>query len=152
MSTSWGRAKNLGFIQKAAGILLIVFAVFTMQAGLALTNFAKTSPQPSQLSSQTSKAGETAGGLAQEEQVVSMKITNAGFEPNVLKIKKNIPVKWEINGDQATGCTNKIVVPSMNIAKNIAAGENVIKFAPRDSGVISFSCGMGMVRGKFIVQ
>ena len=81
-----------------------------------------------------------------------MSVTSRGFEPSSLKIKKNVPVKWVVKGDEVSGCTNKIVIPSLNIAKNIKTGENIISFVPADAGEIPFSCGMGMVRGKFIVE
>ena len=85
-------------------------------------------------------------------QVVEMHITYDGFKPNVFNVKKDIPVKWIIYGDQISSCTNKIIVPSLNISKSIAAGENVINFTPNTSGTIDFSCWMGMVRGKFVVN
>ena len=81
-----------------------------------------------------------------------MSVTNRGFEPSALKIKGNVPVSWVVMGDQVSGCTNKIIIPSLDIAKNINSGENIISFMPTDTREIPFSCGMGMVRGKFIVE
>jgi len=85
-------------------------------------------------------------------QTVEMHITYEGFKPNVFNIKKGIPVKWIIYGDQISSCTNKIIVPSLNISKSVVSGENVVNFTPSNSGTIDFSCWMGMVRGKFIVE
>jgi plastocyanin domain-containing protein len=81
-----------------------------------------------------------------------MKITSRGFEPNTFKIKSGIPVKWVVQGDQVTACTNKIIIPSLNISKNIRPGENIINFTPTKKGDLPFSCWMGMVRGKFVVE
>lgn len=89
---------------------------------------------------------------SQKEQVVEMHITYEGFKPDVFKIKSGVPVKWIIYGDQVTSCTNRIIVPSLNISKPIVQGENVIYFTPAKAGVIDFSCWMGMVKGKFIVE
>ena len=86
------------------------------------------------------------------EQVVEMHITYEGFKPSTLTIKNGIPVKWIIYGDQVSSCTNKIIVPSLNISKSIVAGENIINFTPKTTGTIDFSCWMGMVRGKFMVN
>lgn len=85
------------------------------------------------------------------EQVVEMHITYEGFKPSALTIKNGIPVKWIIYGDQVSSCTNKIIVPSLNISKSIVAGENIINFTPKTTGTIDFSCWMGMVRGKFVI-
>jgi len=87
-----------------------------------------------------------------EEQLVEMHITYAGFEPSTIKIKKGIPVKWVIYGDQVSSCTNKIIVPALNISKSIVSGTNIVNFTSQTSGTIDFSCWMGMVRGKFIVE
>jgi regulator of replication initiation timing len=86
------------------------------------------------------------------EQVVEMHITYEGFKPSTLTIKNGIPVKWIIYGDQVSSCTNKIIVPSLNISKSIVAGENIINFTPKTTGTIDFSCWMGMVKGKFMVN
>jgi len=90
--------------------------------------------------------------LPVQEQIAETKLTYNGFEPAVLKIKKGVPVKFIIKGEQVSGCTNRIIIPAFNITKNISYGENVIKFTPTKTGTIDFSCWMGMVRGKFIVE
>ena len=41
-------------------------------------------------------------------------------------------------------------MPSLNIQRTLAPGENVIEFTPKDKD-INFSCGMGMIRGVFKV-
>ena len=88
----------------------------------------------------------------QGEQIVEMNVTSSGFEPSVFKIKPGVPVRWVINGVNVSGCTSTIIIPSFNISKNLKYGENVVQFTPQKSGEIAFSCGMGMVRGKFIVE
>lgn len=145
ISTSWGKMKKAGVFQKAVGMLILIFAIFTFNSGLALTGKQKTGAN---VGPQKNPSAE----VAPAEQVVEMKITSRGFEPNILRVKNNVPVRFVVNGDEATGCTSKIVIPSLNVAKNITAGENIITFVPRGKGNVSFSCWMGMVRGKFIVQ
>ena len=77
---------------------------------------------------------------------------SSGFSLSTLHLKKGIPVRWKIYGDQVSSCTNKIIVPSLNISKKISNGENVVEFIPDTVGEIPFSCWMGMTRGKFIVE
>ena len=38
-----------------------------------------------------------------------------------------------------------------NIDKQLSQGLNVIEFTPTKTGAITFTCGMGMLRGSFIV-
>lgn len=148
VSASWGRAKNLNFIQKAAGILVLAFAVFTLQSGLALRGV-KTSVVSSAAEKNTQNSNQD---TTENFQTVEMHVTNQGFEPNVLTLKAGTPVRWRILGDQVSGCTSTIIISSFNISKSIRSGENIVQFMPRDKGTINFSCGMGMVRGKFVVE
>lgn len=147
ITTSWAKGRGVVVFQKVAGIIIILFAIYTLNSGLALRGannnvFQKQIPAPTKL--EENKNGD--------EQVIRMKITSQGFAPNTLKIKKGVPVKWIIDGNQVSSCTNKIIVPSLNISKNISKGENVVTFTPDKVGEIPFSCWMGMVRGKFIVE
>lgn len=151
ITASWTRSSRMLVFQKVAGILVVLFAIFTLQSGLALrgvgtnvisTNDVKKTEQKNDI------GPETKG----EQQVVEMHVTNVGFNPATLKIKKDVPVKWIIKGDKITGCTNKIIVPDLDISKPLKTGDNIVEFTPTEAGVIPFSCWMGMVTGKFIVE
>jgi uncharacterized protein len=160
ITASWARNRKMIVFQKVAGMLVIVFAVFTFNSALALsgvkTNVISTKDSSSKSASNNiSQKIDNQNQISNDQtnyQTVNMKITSSGFEPGVLKIKSGVPVKFVINGDQATGCTSQIIIPSLNISKNIRSGENIITFTPIQKGDLNFSCGMGMVRGKFIVE
>jgi plastocyanin domain-containing protein len=81
-----------------------------------------------------------------------MAVTYYGYEPNVLNIKKGIPVRWVIDVQQLSGCNSQILMPDYNITKNLKLGQNIIEFTPTKSGEIKFSCSMRMIWGKFIVE
>jgi plastocyanin domain-containing protein len=71
----------------------------------------------------------------------------------VLRLKAGVPVEWVIYGDQVTGCTNRIIVPSLNISQPVTQGRTqTVTFTPTKKGEIRFSCWMGMVRGAFQVE
>ena len=151
-TASWANSKKISFVNKAAGILVILFAIFMFNSGLALKGV-RTNVISGTTNGEQSVAKKNSNRIfIQNEQIVRMSVTNRGFEPSALKIKGNVPVSWVVMGDQVSGCTNKIIIPSLDIAKNINSGENIISFMPTDTREIPFSCGMGMVRGKFIVE
>jgi len=149
ITASWTKNRGFAVFQKVAGVLIIFFAVYTFNSGLALKGV-KTNVVSSKNNQEVEVQNQPAPQLS--EQVVTMNVTASGFEPSVFTVKQNIPVKWIINGVNVTGCTSTIIVPSHNISKNLKAGENIIQFTPRGKSVTNFSCGMGMVRGKFIVE
>jgi uncharacterized protein len=147
ITASWTKNKGIGLFKKVAGILVLFFAIYTLNSGMALLGV-----KSNVLSSDKKQEEKVTVPATTQEQTVEMHITSSGFQPSVLKIKKGVPVRWVIKGDQVTSCTNKIIVPSLNITKSISFGENVVAFTPTASGEIPFSCWMGMVRGKFVVE
>ena len=87
-----------------------------------------------------------------EFQTVKMSVTRYGYQPDIIYLKKGIPVRWVIDGSGISGCTNAIQIPSLGIKKNLIRGENIIEFTPTQAGELPFSCWMQMVWGKFIVE
>ncbi len=138
-------------ILKFSGVLVIVLGLIMSNRGLSLSglnvvsSIASLLPGTSQ-SLAASGSNSTKAVLKDGVQVVNMTADGNGYTPNVLYVKKNIPVKWIIDGKQITSCNNAIVVPSLNIKKQLDNGENIIEFTPNDKD-INFSCWMGMING-----
>lgn len=152
---SWANSKKITFVNKAAGILVILFAIFTLNSSLAVRGMKNNNLAPAGDKTLVEKNVDTEKNNSESNKVVQkieMKITSRGFEPSVLRVKNNIPVQFIVNGDGATGCANKIVIPDYGIEKDIKKGENIIGFTPKKVGPIAYSCWMGMVRGKIIVE
>ena len=84
-------------------------------------------------------------------QVVNSRFYSRKYEPIV--VKRNIPVKWNIQIDAGdlNGCNNAIVIPRLGIEKRLRPGDNLIEFTAPESGDISYSCWMGMIRIKIKV-
>jgi sulfite exporter TauE/SafE len=156
VTTSWTRDKNWGIFKKVAGIMVLTFAIYTLNSGLAIQgimgNIFSSQKESETTSSDEKKIQNNSQSGNTNEQMIEMHVTTRGFEPSTIKIKKNVPVRWVIKGDSITGCTNKIIIPSLNIEKSLKSGDNIVTFTPDKSGEIPFSCWMGMVRGKFLVE
>jgi len=148
VTASWTRSSKMIIFQKVAGMLVVLFAFFTLQSGLALRG-----ADVSVLSTKDAENEKVEDvQIKKDQQIVEMRVTNSGFSPSTLRIKKDVPVKWIVKGDQLSGCTNKIIVPSLKISKSLRAGDNIIEFTPTEAGTIPFSCWMGMVKGRFVVE
>lgn len=75
-------------------------------------------------------------------------ITNSGYEPNYIRVKKGQPVNLTLKNDGAYSCASAFRIPSLGISKNIRPNETqIIAFTPQEIGKIPFSCSMGMHRG-----
>jgi len=141
------KGSQIAKLMKYSGLVVIMLGVMMFNRGL--TNFGAGFGGIFQHNS--SKTEYLVTGDVKEYQTVNMDLTYSGYSPNVLYIKKNIPVRWVINVKQISGCTNEILMPDYNIRKKLALGENVIEFTPQKTGEIKFSCSMQMVWGKFII-
>lgn len=128
---------------KAMGLLILLFGFYTLSSGLAIFGF------------NFGFWGTRNIGVTSQEQniqIINMKVGLSGYEPNIFYLKKDIPVRWVIDGQAASGCTSELIVPALDIAQNVQDQQSVIEFTPTETGKIAFSCGMGMARGQFIVE
>ena len=149
--TSMISAKATHNILKASGAIVIVLGLIMVNRGIALTG---TGFDAKSLVTSVS-ASSTAGSNIEMEgdyQIIKMDVTRYGWEPDKFVLKKDVPVKWIINGKEINGCNNAIVVPKLGLDFDIKPGEQVIEFTPTEEGIISWSCWMGMIPGTFIVN
>ena len=76
-----------------------------------------------------------------------------GYSPDVIVVKKNLPVRINFYRDETAECSDTIVFGDFNIRKPLPAFKTTpIEFTPEKSGEYTFTCGMGMMRGKLIVE
>lgn len=141
-SSGFKNAKAIAF-KKAMGFVVIVFALYTASAGFAMAGidvsfFDKTIEEQTVVQ----------GGV----QTVVMNVDRYGYNPNTIRVKSGIPVRWVINAQELNGCSGEIIMPAINLRKQLVQGENIVEFTPTGQGTIPFSCWMGMIRGKFIVE
>lgn len=84
---------------------------------------------------------------------IKITVSKNGFEPSEIKIEKDKPVKLAFYRADTENCGGEVVFAKLNISKKLPVGETVlVEFTPTDSGEISFSCGMNMMKGKVLVQ
>jgi sulfite exporter TauE/SafE/copper chaperone CopZ len=143
---------------KFSGALIVVLGLVTANRGLALTGV-NLNPL-NNLDSYVSSSGDSVEDLDEgygiatiEDGVQTVKITAdySGYTPSLVYIQKGIPTKFIIDGKQLSGCNNAIVIPSLNVEKELQEGENVVEFTPSDATSIDYSCWMGMIRGNIEV-
>ncbi len=141
--------KDLAYA-KVMAVVLIFFALFNLNTGLALQGLSL--PFPSFQVAATGGANETSGlNIQNGKQVIEMEVNNSGYNPRAFTVKKGVPVEWRINATALNGCNSSLIVPSLGIQKIFNQGLNIINFTPTQVGRVNFSCGMGMIRGYFEV-
>lgn len=86
--------------------------------------------------------------------LVKMEVTTQGYTPNVIRVKKGVPVELEIkNPLDSSNCISTFMIPDFNINNvNLKTGITKLTFTPDKSGEYMFSCGMQMFKGTVIVE
>lgn len=132
---------------KAAGLAVIFFGLFNLSNGYTLASLSFGGD----ISSDTQTISDPNVTMKDGVQIVNMAETNRGYSPNSFTIKKGVPVRWVIDAQAPYSCASALIVPKYKIRAFLKAGENIVEFTPTETGIIPFSCSMGMYTGSFKV-
>lgn len=136
---------------KASGVIVILLGAVMLNRGLAVagtgidvnTLVARVAQKWSPVTAE-SEASAT-------EQTISMEVLKTGFSPNRFTLRQGVPVKWIIDGKELNECNREIVIPQYDLKINVEPGKQTVEFTPKETGVVPWSCWMGMMPGTFIV-
>jgi len=145
IGSTYAHREKMGVFNKLIGVLIVFFAIYSFNSGLVLSGSQFT------IDFWSDRGPATTSVVEDDVQVVKMDVDYT-FYPTEFNVKKGVPVRWEINGINLSGCSREIVIPTLNVRKKLNKGLNVIEFTPENEGVIPFSCWMGMINGKFVVK
>lgn len=84
-------------------------------------------------------------------QTISMEVFKKSFSPNKFTLRKGVPVRWVIDVKELSECNESIVVPQYDLEIRLQPGKQVVEFTPPESGVVPWSCWMGMIPGTFVI-
>lgn len=80
-------------------------------------------------------------------------VVKGGYSPDVILVKKGIPVRLNFYRDETADCSDTIVFGDFQIRKALPAFQTTpVEFTPQEEGEYTFTCGMGMLKGKLIVR
>ena len=154
-------------IQRVSAVLVVFFAAVMATSALSLLGLG---------SSATLDAAPAATAAVQEKEVSSdsllQQALDKGYLPATLDgdvqkiqanlnpsvypfiiVQKGIPVELTITADESsiTGCNQTVVFPAFDVKKALTPGDNVITFTPDETGLIPYTCWMGMLDGRILV-
>jgi plastocyanin domain-containing protein len=86
--------------------------------------------------------------------VVTLSVTENGFEPDRVRVKGGEPVKLVVTRKTDKTCATELVLPQHDINQKLPLGEPVeIAFTPEKSGELKYGCGMDqMISGVLLVE
>jgi hypothetical protein len=139
--SAWLAGSFLGrfprLLARSAGTVVLVCGLLMLQRGWALV-------EPMSVA-----AASTASATAIEPHIIRMKAEASGWSP---ELQRGVPVRWIIDGREASACTARLRAPALGLEVTLKpGGDTVVEFTPMAPGEVPWSCWMGMADGRFTV-
>lgn len=94
------------------------------------------------------RAGVTSGGYQE-----AMVLVKGGYTPDVIVVQHGRPVRLNFRREETAACSEMVILGDFGKSARLPTGETVpIEFLPDKPGEYEFSCQMGMLRGKLVVE
>ena len=107
-------------------------------AGLSIAAVAATAAPQKAPAAAAAPAGKT----------IEMSVTEKGFEPEVVKVKKGEPVTLVITRKTDRTCATEIVIDEEKISTKLPLNKAVtVSFTPKKAGDMKYGCAMGKMIG-----
>ncbi len=91
----------------------------------------------------------TVGGGIQQALVT----ISGGYSPATVVVSAGRPVRLVFDRQERSSCSEEIVIPAFGVKKFLPAFEKTtIEFTPATPGTYDFTCGMGMLHGRVVVE
>ena len=135
-------------ILKISAIIVLVLGIIMLNRGLTVLG---SSVSYDSIKDKIIGVESGSAVLVDGYQEINMEVYRSGWKPNSFVLKKGVPVKWNINVQELTGCNNEIIVRDYGIDIKLKKGLNTVEFTPDKTGTIRWSCWMGMIPGSFVV-
>jgi plastocyanin domain-containing protein len=84
---------------------------------------------------------------------IDLAVTEKGFEPDKIEVKKGEPVHLVVTRKTDATCATELVIQDQGVRKELPLNKPVsVDFTPQKSGEVRYACGMGMIGGVLLVQ
>jgi plastocyanin domain-containing protein len=99
-------------------------------------------------------ASLTAFGATQPEtRRIELQVTEQGFVPREVKVKKDEPLELVVTRTTDKTCATKIVVKDAGVSKDLPLNQPItIALTPHKTGELKYACGMNMLTGVLLVE
>jgi sulfite exporter TauE/SafE len=83
-------------------------------------------------------------------QNVTITVTSHGYTSSVNTLKIGVPVRLILITNGVTSCARAFTIPDYNLSKVLpSTGTEVVEFTPTKTGLMTYTCSMGMYSGSF---
>jgi plastocyanin domain-containing protein len=135
-------------------LLAITAAALMAQSLQACSKAPSTAEKPAQAAKPAEGARADVQRGPDGVRTVALSVTEAGYEPSPVTLKKGEPVKLVVTRKTDSTCATEVVMEEHNINTPLPLNTPVeIAFTPSKSGELRYGCAMGkMIAGVFMVE
>ncbi len=85
-----------------------------------------------------------------QEQMVLVK---GGYTPDTIRVSAGRPVRLLFRREETAACSEQVLLSDFGKSARLPEGQVVpLEFLPTEPGEHEFTCGMGMLRGRILVE
>jgi hypothetical protein len=151
LGLSLGKIFENKILTKIAAAIIIIIGLSSINNGQVLRGSSHTFQNYARVLTRSDSAGQ-GPTLVNGIQEIEIIVTNSGYKSNTKVIKLGVPVKLKMISKNVQSCARSFLIPSLNINKLLPSnGTEIIEFTPKNIGLLTFSCSMGMYTGSFEV-
>lgn len=98
--------------------------------------------------------GERVRAAASDDGVQEIEVqVKGGYTPDLIVVEAGRPVRLGFHRNETADCSEEIVFGDFEIRKRLPAFQTTpVEFTPKAPGEYVFTCGMGMLKGKLLVE
>jgi plastocyanin domain-containing protein len=94
------------------------------------------------------RAGITTGGYQE-----AMVLVKGGYTPDVIVVQHGKPVRLNFCREESAACSEMVIFDDFGKSAHLPEGQIVpVELMPDRPGEYPFSCQMGMLRGRLVVE
>jgi hypothetical protein len=98
-------------------------------------------------------SGTTTSPLVAKTTLINIIANDKGFIPGSVDVKKGTPTTLVFTRTTDETCAKQVVFPELKITKDLPLNQKVSFDVPvADARTLSFQCGMGMFKGKIVIN
>ncbi|HEX9694001.1 MAG TPA: cupredoxin domain-containing protein [Actinomycetota bacterium] len=83
----------------------------------------------------------------------AMVLVKGGYAPDTIIVRAGKPVRLNFRREESSACSEMVVFGDFGKSAKLPQGEVVpVEFMPKEPGTYEFTCQMGMLRGRLVVE
>lgn len=80
-------------------------------------------------------------------------VVKGGYTPDTIVVQRGRPVRLMFRREESALCSERVVLPAFDKSALLPEGTEVpVEFVPTEPGEYPFTCHMGMLRGRIVVE